>query len=87
MERTYILHFKSGNKMITEAAAIREALAQEKNGVKPSYIWTDHKTGETVGRPGWLIWSTWEDGAGVVYRRDDGKMITVTGWQSDFSIV
>lgn len=27
MERTYILHFKSGNKMITESAAIREALA------------------------------------------------------------
>ena len=38
MERTYILHFKSGNKMITESAAIREALAQEKDGVKPSYI-------------------------------------------------
>lgn len=33
---------------------------------------------------GWLIWSTFEDGCGVVYRRSDGKMIVVTGWQGEF---
>ena len=37
----------------------------------------DHKS--------WLIWSTWEDGAGVVVPRDDGKLVLLTGWQSNLA--
>ena len=88
MEKNYILHFKGQKSVvITESQAIAEALAQEKDGVKPRYAWRDCKTGENLTPPGWLIWSNWEDGAGVVYRRSDGKMIVVTGWQGDFVVV
>lgn len=82
--RSYILHFKDHNQLISETEAIQNALDQEKEGIKPSFIWYDSRRKETVGRPGWLVWSTWADGCGVVYRRDDGKMILVTGWQGDF---
>ena len=33
---------------------------------------------------GWLVWSDKIYGCGVVYRRDDGKMVIVTGVQGDF---
>lgn len=82
--RKYILNCKDHNQMITEDEAIQNALDQEKEGIKPSFIWYDSRRKETVGRPGWLVWSTWADGCGVVYRRDDGKMILATGWQGDF---
>lgn len=40
---------------------------------------------EKLSNPGWLIWSTWEDGAGVVVPRDDGKLVLLTGWQSNLA--
>lgn len=83
--KNYILHAKSGNILISEADAIAEARKQEKSGVAPAFSWRDYKTGEKVTPPGWLVWSTYEDGCGVVYRRSDGKMVLVTGWQGDFS--
>ena len=85
MERTFILHMKSGTKIITESDAINNALDQEKEGVEPHYSFYDYKNHETVTPPGWLIWSTFQDGCGVVYRRNDGKMIVTTGMQSDFA--
>ena len=84
MKRSFILHLKNGNKVITEADAFREAEKQEKAGISPRYAWRDCKTGEPITPPGWLVWSTYADGVGIVYRRNDGKMIIVTGWQGDF---
>ena len=84
MKRSFILHLKNGNKVITEADAFREAEKQEKAGISPRYAWRDGKTGEPITPPGWLVWSTYADGVGIVYRRNDGKMIIVTGWQGDF---
>ena len=82
--RTYILHLKDGNRLVTEAEAIQEAERQKKAGMVPRYAWWYYKTGETITPPGWLVWSTYADGCGVVYRRSDGKMILVTGCQGDF---
>lgn len=82
--RSYILHLKGENKLVTEAEAIQEAERQEKAGTVPRYAWRDYKTGEQITPAGWLVWSTYADGCGVVYRRSDGKMILVTGWQGDF---
>lgn len=84
MERTFLLHLKSGNKIITEREAIDNALQQEKEGIQPHYSFYDYKAKEKITPAGWLVWSTSEDGCGVVYRRSDGKMIVVTGWQGDF---
>lgn len=84
-ERVFILHLRAGNKVVKESDAIAEAERQEKAGITPHYAWRDYKTGEITTPPGWLVWSTHEDGAGVVYRRKkDGKMILTTGWQGDF---
>ena len=83
-EINYILHLKGGNRLVTEAEAIQEAERQEKAGTVPHYAWRDYKTGEPITPPGWLVWSTYADGCGVVYRRSDRKMVLVTGWQGDF---
>ena len=87
MERSFILHLKNENKLITEADAFREADRQEKAGISPRYAWRDGKTGEPITPPGWLVWSTYADGVGVVYRRSDGKAIILTGWQGDFCCI
>ena len=84
MARTFLLHLKSGNKIITEREAIDNALQQKKEGIQPHYSFYDYKAKEKITPAGWLVWSTSEDGCGVVYRRSDGKMIVVTGWQGDF---
>lgn len=57
---------------------------QEKVGISPRYAWRDGKTGEPITPPGWLVWSTYADGVGVVYRRNDGKIILIAGWQGNF---
>jgi hypothetical protein len=87
MERSYILHLKNGAKIVTESEAIKNALKQEKEGVQPRYAFHDYKTGQNLTAPGWLVWSTYADGCGVVYRRKDGKMILTTGMQGDFCII
>ena len=43
MERKFLLHLKSGNKIITEKEAIENALQQEEEGVKPHYCYYDYK--------------------------------------------
>ncbi len=74
----YLIKTKKGTIMVSEEECIANALEQERQGIEPSY--------SGYGLPcGWLIWSTWESGCGVVYRRvSDGKMIVLTGWQGDF---
>lgn len=86
-EKTYILHLKNGAKIVTESDAINNALEQEKEGVQPRYAFYDYKTMQPLTIPGWLVWSTYADGCGVVYRRKDGKMILTTGFQGDFCFI
>ena len=86
-ENNYVLHTKNGIELVTESQAINNALDQEKSGVIPYYSFRDYKTGEKLTPPGWLVWSTFADGCGVVYRRSDGKMIITTGFQGDFVVI
>lgn len=87
MEERYILHTKKGVRIVTKSQAIDNALEQEKSGIVPRYTFRDYKTGENLTLPGWLVWSTFADGCGVVYRRSDGKMIVTTGFQGDFVVI
>lgn len=84
MEKVYILHMASGIRVVTEAEAIQKALDQEAAGIVPHCCLYDYGKKEKVTPPGWLVWSTYRDGCGVVYRRDDGKMVVCTGMQGDF---
>lgn len=86
MERNYLIHTRDGNKVLTAAEIIQNALEQEAAGIEPLYRYAHYKTREPITPPGWLVWSTWDDGAGVVYRREDGKMIIITGWQGEFTV-
>lgn len=84
-ERIYFLHLKTGNKRITWEEAIVNAEDQKTQGVTPHYTLFDNSKKEKLSNPGWLIWSTWQDGAGVVVPRDGGKLVLLTGWQSGFA--
>lgn len=86
-ENNYVLHAKNGVELVTESQAISNALDQEKSGVIPRYSFRDYKTGEKLTPPGWIVWSTFADGCGVVYRRSDGKMIVTAGFQGDFVVI
>ena len=77
-------HNREGKAIFaTDKEIIDNAIEQEKEGIKPHYSFFDYKKREKVTPPGWLVWSL-QDGCGVVYRREDGKMIIVAGSQGDF---
>lgn len=69
----------------------------EDNGKAYAYVIDFPHTVEDVKRKkrsltaetpsGWLVWSIWADGCGVVYRRSDGKMIVLAGMQGDFAYI
>lgn len=86
-ENNYVLHTRDGVQLVTESQAINNALEQEKSGISPRYAFWDYKTGENLTPPGWLVWSTFADGCGVVYRRPDGKMIVTTSFPGDFVVI
>ena len=83
-KRVFIIHRSNGeNLIIKESDAIENAKQQERQGIRPAY-----KCNIVDGIPaGWLVWSTYEDGAGVVHKRADGKYILLTGWQGEFTFV
>lgn len=84
--KIYLLHTKRGNKIITERDAIENALYQESIGIYPHYARYDKRSHKQLSSLGWLVWSTYEDGCGIVYRKKEtGEMIVTTGWQGDFS--
>ena len=86
MKRT-LGHKKDGSVVFaTDAEIIENAMQQERDGIKPHYSFYDYKKKEQVTPAGWLVWSLW-DGCGVVYRRDDGKMVIISGVQGDFCCV
>lgn len=83
--KNYIIGTKNGkNIVVSEKEIIENALEQEKQGIKPCYSFYDYKSGKKVTPPGWLVWSSFSYGCGVVYRRADGEMIVCTGIQGDF---
>ena len=88
LDKRFCGYKKDGSRLIlSDAEIIENALDQEKDGVKPHYAFYDWKNKKAVTPAGWLVWSTYADGVGVVYRRPDGKEIIVTGWQGDFCII
>ena len=86
-ENYYVLHTKNGAQLVTGSQAINNALEQEKSGIAPHYAFYDFKEKEPVTPPGWLIWSLYDGGCGIDYRRNDGKMIICTGTQGDFCYI
>lgn len=61
-------------------------------GNRPHKVLNRHTDGSTqnggiIGKPGYLVYSTWKDGAGVAVLREDGTGYIMTGWQADFTIV
>lgn len=88
MDLHYIIGEKNGKCITASVKEILEnALRQERAGIKPHYAWWDYKEEKPVTGKGWLVWSSWNHGCGVVYRRHDGKMIIVTGVQGDFAYI
>ena len=86
MDQTFKVHFESGTKIFTEAEIIDTARQIEASGDRPMYSFYDYRTYEPMTPPGWLIWSTWDDGACVVYKTTEGRYRIVTGWQGDFVV-
>lgn len=78
----FIIHKSKG--FLSDEEIIENALDQEAQGIKPHYVWMDCKKIEPITPAEWLVWSVWDGGCGVFYRREDGKMIIVQGWQGDF---
>ena len=76
---------KSGKALLlSDDEIISNALEQEKRGIKPHYAFYDWKNKKAVTPAGWLVWSLFDGGCGIVYRREDGKMIICAGVQGDF---
>lgn len=85
LEKRFCGYKKDGTQLLlSDADIIQNALEQEKDGVKPRYAFYDRKNKKAVTPAGWLVWSLWDGGCGVVYRREDGKMIICAGVQGDF---
>lgn len=83
--RKYVIHATDGVKVFSASEIIENALKQEHNGIAPHYALYDYVHSEKLTPAGWLVWSTLESGAGIVYRRpSDGKMIISVGTQGDF---
>ena len=79
MKEVYILHTMEGTKRYTRAEIIENARQQEKAGITPRYKYNDGST-----PAGWLVWSTREDGAGVVFKLAPEKYGIISAWQGDF---
>ena len=81
-------HLKNGAQLLlSDDEIINNAIEQEKSGIKPHYAFYDYKKHEKVTPAGWLVWSLFDGGCGVVYRREDGKMIICAGVQGDFVVI
>lgn len=73
--------------LLTDEEIIKNSLEQERQGIKPHYSFYDYRKQEAITPPGWLIWNLFDGGCGVVYRRNDGKMIISTGMPGDFCYI
>ena len=85
MDKIILLHLENENKIYKMSELIEEAKRQEKDGIKPHYSFFDYKKKENITPKGWLVFSTWADGCGVVYKMPETNSYKlVTGWQGDF---
>ena len=87
MDDIILLHTQEGNKTFKRSEMIDNAKQQEADGIKPGYCFYDYKNGKNITPPGWLVYSTYQDGAGVVYKTDKETYIFIRGWQSEFCLV
>lgn len=88
LEKRFCGYKKDGSQLfLSNEEIIKNALEQEKNGIKPHYVFYDYKRKEAITPAGWLVWSLWNGGCGVVYRREDGEMIICTGVQGNFCYI
>ena len=84
----FIIHTRTNGerktKIFTAAEIIENAKKQAADGVKPIYRHME------LDKRGYLVVSTWDDGAIVVILKSDYPQIRndyiVTGWQGDFVI-
>ncbi len=74
----YLIHLKTGNRIITTEEAIQNAKEQEREGVEPHYRHF------ALEKRGWLIWSTFEDGTGIIVKSKDNYRL-IRGFQGDFT--
>nr|DAF06956.1 MAG TPA: Ribosome-associated factor Y protein S30Ae family, Structural.7A [Caudoviricetes sp.] len=83
---TYIIGKENGKyTTATVKEILNEALRQERIGIFPHYVFWDYENQKAITTPGWMIWTSYNHGCGVVYRRKDGKMVLLTGMQGDFA--
>lgn len=76
---------KTGKTVLrSDEEIIANAIEQEKSGVVPHYAMRDNKTGDIISPRGWIVWSLYDGGCGVVYRNRFGRMVIATGHQGDF---
>ena len=80
MNDCYLIHTRDGAKIFTHADLVNEARRQQAAGFKPMY---KHRE---MAKPGFLVFSTYEDGAGVVILHGDNGQL-VRGWQGDFQVI
>ena len=82
-----VIHTKENGIMIlTETDILKNALQQKRQGIKPHYCYNFGK-GE-LSRPGFLVYSTFSDGAGVyVLNADETGGILIKGWKGEFQYI
>lgn len=72
--RVHVIGEKNGKCItITVKEILDNALRQERNGIAPHYVFWDYENNKAITTPGWMIWTSYNHGCGVVYRRKDGK--------------
>lgn len=79
----YVIHTNNGSMVITPPQVFAEVKRQQAAGVPASYRFRG--LGDDFPA-GWLIWSTWADGAGVAIPCGDSYRV-IRGWQGEFVLV
>ena len=82
MEDNYIIN----GKVYSASQVYENALHQRDQGVQPSYRYNFGKG--DYSDPGYLVWSTWDNGAGVciVNEKYSRGYCILTGWQGEFIV-
>lgn len=86
----YTIHHHDGTiSHYTREELIENAKQQKRDGVKPLYSFWDYKRNEAITPAGWLVCSTYQDGAIVVYpvQGDEERLGIVRGWQGEFAMI
>lgn len=82
MGKTYLVHLKGGNKLFSAEEIINNAKQQKAAGYEPTYFYRHDKNTP----PGYLVLSTWADGAYVAVDYGSDKWGVIHAWQGDFCL-